>query len=295
MSAAIYASRAGLKTLVMGRPEGSNVYKAKLIENYFGEADKLSGPDLLKKGKKKAAKCGAQFTESEAVDVKEDAGNKFKITDAFNKKYTAKSVIICTGFGFKSSGIKNENQFVGRGVSYCVTCDGLFFKNKKLAVIGNTNFAACEALHLKGYSKNVVILSNGLQFSLSPKMKKDLTTNGIKLVDCPRIISIDGKAKAEAVVFSDGGRQKFDGIFVAVGIAGASDFASRLGIERTGPQNSFIVIDPRSGRTNVKGIFAAGDCTGGNAQIAKSVGEGCNAAISVIEFFRGVSKYVDYC
>ena len=103
-----------------------------------------------------------------------------------------------------------------------------------------------------------------------------------------------GTTKLEKLKFSDGSEAVYDGVFVALGVASASDFANKLGLMRTGPQQAFIVADPRTGVTNVKGVYAAGDCTGGNAQAAKSAGEGCNAAISAIKLLKGVAAYVDY-
>lgn len=294
LTAAIYASRAGLKTLLFGIPEESNIYRASVVDNYFGTGS-VAGRRLIKLGLDKALGNGAEFAKKTVVNASRDKKDIFKITDSDNNQYRSKTIIICTGLGFKPSGIKNEQQFISRGVSYCVTCDGPFFKGKKLAVIGNANFAGCEALHLKVYSDNIMILSNGNDFNFSFSMNRELKTKNISLRKTVRIKEFAGDKKLKSIVYADGVEEKFDGVFMALGVAGASDFAAKLGLGRCGPQNAFLVADARSGKTNIPGVYAAGDCAGGHAQVAKSAGEGCNAAISVIEFLKGISKYADYC
>ncbi|MBI2638583.1 NAD(P)/FAD-dependent oxidoreductase [Candidatus Peregrinibacteria bacterium] len=293
-SAAIYTARAGLQTVLLGILKNSNAYKAHVIENYFGYEKQISGPFLMEEGKKQALKFGTQYVEREVVDVKQNDDGTFTATDTERDLYTAKTVVVCSGLGFKPSGIKNEQPLIGKGISFCVTCDGFFFKEKNVAVVGNANYAGEEALQLLTYTKQISILSHGKDFSFSPKIQEGLEKNGVNFLKTPKITEFIGAAKLEKLKFADGTEAVYDGVFVALGVASASDFANKLGLKRTGPQNAYIVADPRTGATNVKGVYAAGDCTGGNAQAAKSAGEGCNAAISVIKLLKGVAAYVDY-
>jgi thioredoxin reductase (NADPH) len=294
LSAAIYTARANLKTLLVGITANSNAFKAHIFENYMGFEKQISGSFLMEESKKQAVKFGTEFVPREVVDIKQNADATFTVTDTERAVYQSKAVIICSGLGFKPSGIKNEQPLIGRGVSFCVTCDGPFFKNKNVAVIGNAHFAGEEALQLLTYTPHVTILSHGRDFAFSEKMMEGIAKNSIKLVNTPRISEFFGTEKFEKMKCADASEHIFDGVFLALGIATAADFANQLGIARTGPQNAFLVADPRTGETNVKGIYAAGDCTGGNAQAAKSSGEGCNAAISVIKLLKGVAAYVDY-
>lgn len=294
MTAAIYTGRAGLKTVILGITKNSNAYKAHIIDNYWGFEVGLTGPQLMEQGMKQAQKFGALHVEREVVDLKMNLDETYTVTDTERVVYTAKAVIICSGLGFKPSGIKREQPLTGKGVSFCVTCDGFFFKGKNIALIGSTNYAAEEALQLLSYTPHVTMLSHGKEFSFGPKMQEGLDANNIKRVKTPKISEFVGEQKLEKLKFVDGSEMEFDGVFLALGIASAGDFAAKLGVERTGPQNAFIVADPRTGETNVKGLYAAGDCTGGNAQAAKSSGEGCNAAMSVIKYVKGVAAYVDY-
>ena len=293
-SAAIYTARAGLKTVLLGILKNSNAYKAHVIDNYFGFGESMSGPALMEQGKKQAQRFGTEVVEREIVNLKMNEDGTFVAVDSERTSYAAKTIIICSGLGFKPSGIKNEQPLTGRGVSFCATCDGFFFKGKKIAVIGNTNFAAEEALNLLSYSANITILSHGKEFIFSESQRVGLEKNNVALVKTPRIAEFVGKEKLEKMKCVDGSELIFDGAFLALGIATAGDFANKLGVMRTGPQNAFIVADTRTGITNVKGVYAAGDCIGGNAQAAKSAGEGCNAAISAIKFIKGVAAYVDY-
>jgi len=292
---AIYTARAGLKTCVFGTIERSNTYRAHVVENFFGRNEALKGANLMTEGKAQAEKFGARFTDKEIVDIKKNSNDLFEIVDGERQKHEARAVVICSGLGFKPTGIKNEQQLTGKGISCCVNCDGFFFKGKKIAVIGNTNFAGEEALQLLTYSPNVTLLSHGNDFKFDPKIKSALDENGIQQLKTSRISEFVGENKLEEILFSDGAKMNFEGAFLALGIASASDFANKLGIMRAGPQNTFIEINSRTGETNVAGVFAAGDCTGGNAQAIKSAGEGCNAGISVIKFLKGLKAYADYC
>lgn len=293
-SAAIYTAQAGLKTIVFGIPQRSHITKGHALANYLGFSKPTTGIALLKAGHKQAKSFGAHFIEREIIDIQKGKNGVFVAEDAERNTYQAKAVIICSGLGFKKSGIANEKEFIGRGVSWCAVCDGFFFKKKKVAVIGHTNFAAEEALKLLSYTSDVVILSHGKDFEFSPKIKIALNENEIKAIKTPVIAEFSGKNSLEGIKMRDGQKMAFDGAFLALGGATASDFSNKLGINRTGPQNNFLAIEFRTGETNMEGVYAAGDCTGGNLQGIKSAAEGCNAAISVIKFIKGIPSYVGY-
>ena len=294
LSAAIYTARAGLSTVIFGLLKNSNAYKAHIVENYFGFENQLTGPQLMEQGLAQAKRFGTEHVEREIVDMKPTDDGRFIVTDTQRESYNAKAVIICSGLGFKPSGIRNEQPLMGRGVSFCATCDGFFFKEKNIAVIGSGNFAGEEALALTSYTQNITILSHAKEFDISPKIREGLEAHNIKMVKTAKITHFVGTEKLEKITLTDGSEMVFDGVFLALGIATAGDFANKLGVMRTGPQNAFIVADPRTGATNAPGIYAAGDCMGGNAQAAKSAGEGRNAAISAIKYIKGIGAYVDY-
>lgn len=286
LSAAIYTSRANIKTIIIGKQQESQLWKVQAIENYFGIESK-QGKNLLVKGIEQAMKFGAHIKEAEAVNIKQKE-NKFTVKISTGEKFTGKTLILATGMPIKSSGIKNEEKLTGKGVHYCVVCDGFFYKDKKVAVIGDSNYAAEQAIELLIYTKDVSIISNGKEFKLDQKYKKILEQNKIELIP-NKIISFEGTKKLEKIKTKQG-YLKFDGVFMALGSAGAIDFAKRFGIQT---KANTIIVD-RNGRTNIPGIYAAGTCTGGISQVTACTGQGCEAAISVIKQLKGKKAYTDY-
>ncbi len=290
LMAAVYTARAQLKTILFGDYRKGNLYKSHLIANYFGYPEPISGPELALKGVEHARKFGTEILEKEIVDLKINEDGTFTLKDNQKIEYSSRTVIIATGQSYVLSGIKNEQELTGKGVSYCVICDGFFFRNKKVVVIGSGNYAAEEALQLLNYTKNITVLSHGKEFSFSPEMQQDLEKAGVICQKTVRIKEIAGEGKAEKLILTDGTIMDFEGVFMAVGVAGATAFAKKLGLEMNA---NYIRVD-LDGKTNITGLFAAGDCTGSPAQVASSVGNGCNAALSAIKLLRGAKVYIDY-
>lgn len=293
LSAAIYTSRAQLKTVVFGDQKKGNLYKSHNISNYLGFPDGITGPELNELGLKHALNFGVENITSEVVDIQPQTDGTFTVKDDTQKTYQAKTVILATGQSYALTGIKNEQELTGKGISYCANCDGFFFRNKKIAVIGSGNYAGEEALQLTNYTKDITIVSHGKDFSISPAIEEELKKAGIKMEKTQRIKEIAADAegkKAEKLITMDGVEMAFEGFFMAVGSAGATAFAKKLGLETSG---SYIKINSE-GATSIKGIFAAGDCTGSPPQVAVSVGGGCIAGLSAIKFIRGLNIYIQY-
>jgi thioredoxin reductase (NADPH) len=181
----------------------------------------------------------------------------------------------------KPSGIAGETRLTGQGISYCAICDAFFFRNKPVAVVGHRGFAATEALELLPFTRNVTLFSNGQPFDLSPEMEARLIADGIKQ-RTEKVLEFLGEQKLEGLKLENGETVSVAGAFMALGAASSLDFARSLGVLI---ENNAVTID-RDGRTNVPGIFAAGDCTGGVLQVAKAVGEGCTAALAAITYLR---------
>lgn len=286
LSAAIYTSRAKLKTAVIGKREDSQLWKAHAIENYFG-IESVQGKDMLDTGIKQAERFGAEIKAGEIVNVKQ-TNDKFLLKTSAGEEFSGKTIILATGMPIQPSGIKNEEKFTGKGVHYCVVCDGFFYKDKKVAVIGAGNYAAEQALELLTYTKDITIISNGKEFSFDNKYKDAAAKNKINLLK-DKIISFEGTKKMEKLK-TETGEMLFDGVYMGIGCAGACDFARKFGIELKG---NTIVAD-KNGKTNIPGIYAAGICTGGVSQVAATVGEGCTAAMSVIKKLKEQELYLDY-
>jgi thioredoxin reductase (NADPH) len=286
MSAAVFTARAKLKTLVIGIPEKSQLHYAQSIGNYIG-MDDMPGPELLEKGIEQIKKYGAQVIEKEVVHVLKRA--EFTVKTADNKTFTSKTVIIASGMAVKLPGIKNDQALLGKGVHTCVACDGYPYKGKKVAVIGNGNHAAEEAIELLAITKDITIISNGREFDISKELMAECEKGKVKFTK-DKVAEFTGAKWLEALLMKDGSEQKFDGVFLALGGVTSLTFAQKLALDTT--PEGFLVID-KDGKTAIDGCYAAGGCTGGNQQIAKSAGEGCNAAISVIRKVKGVDTYTD--
>ncbi len=290
ISASIYLSRANLKTIVIGRLSESGLYFSPVIENYPGFPDGISGKELMQNFKVQAVKYGVEFIEGETISVSRQPQEEFfrvKLDDG--TEFEARTIIVSCGKAPKTSGIRGEENLKGRGVHYCVACDGYFYKNKKVAVLGNGNYAAEEAIELTSYTKDITIISNGLEFEFSPQLKAIVEKEEIKLSK-EKIKEIVGEKNFECLLNSKDEKLVFDGVFIALGSASSMSFANALGLETFDVD---LLID-RDGRTNIKGVYGAGTCTGGNSQITKSVGEGTNAAISIIKDLKGLTNYIDH-
>ena len=187
----------------------------------------------------------------------------------------AKTIIIATGSNRKVANIKGIKEFEGKGVSYCTTCDGFFFKDKDVAVLGNKEYAIHEAQNLLPIAKSVTMLTNGEQ----PVEKR---TEGIEIKE-NKIREFRGINSIEEIEFEDNTTKKIDGVFVALGTASSSDLARKLGVILDEKNN--IKVDNKM-ETNIKGVYACGDCTGGILQISKAVYEGMVAGMSAIQFIK---------
>lgn len=285
--AGLFLGRAKIGTVLIGNYEKSDLAFGRVIENLFGNPEAYSGLLLLTDGIKHLARFGVKTLGEEVVDIRTE-GEGFVITTSELKTFTAGAVIIATGSFTPTAGIRGERDFLGKGVHTCTACDGPFFKGKTVAVVGTTAHAAQEAVELTDYASSVTLYSQGQDWEIPEPLLARLKERRVALEE-KRIVAVEGGAKVEKAVLADQRPLPIDGIFVAVGSAGAVTFANKLGLVM---EDGYIRID-RDGKTNLPGIWAAGGVTGGNHQIAKSAGEGCNAAISVIKTLKGLASYVD--
>ncbi|MCL5960955.1 MAG: NAD(P)/FAD-dependent oxidoreductase [Chloroflexi bacterium] len=279
LSAAVYCARARLETLVIGRTHESRGRKAHLIDNYFGFPQGISGKDLIELGVDHATRFGASIVDGEVVAITPD--DHFEVELANTEKLTARAIILATGVGSKPSGIPKEDQFVGKGVSYCATCDAFFYRNKRVAIIGSGNYAAKEALELLPHTREVTIFAQGQPFEFSRQLSDDLAATTVQLRP-EKVTEFLGDGQLTHLKLESGEEWPVDGSFLALGTASSADFARTLGIQL---EKGYIAVD-QNGMTNFPGIFAAGDCIGPPLQIAKSVGDGCVAALSAVAWIR---------
>ncbi len=287
LSAAIYASRAGLEVLVLDKGvAGGLVGEDPLVENYLGFKS-IKGEDLANKFKEHALEY-AEIHEGEGVDqVKKDNG-KF-IVQTYKGEYTADALIIATGTTHRHLNIPGEKEYEGKGVSFCVTCDGFLFKDKPVAVIGGGNSGAIAAITLKDITDSVTVIEFMPRWMCESAYRKKIEELGIEYRTNSEVVEIfgDGK-KVQGIKVKNretGEIQEIrvDGVFIYVGLIPQNEVAKQLGVELT--EKGYIKVDGTQ-RTNVERVYAAGDITGSQAQIIVAAGQGAVAALSAYEDLR---------
>ncbi|NLL45756.1 MAG: NAD(P)/FAD-dependent oxidoreductase [Clostridiales bacterium] len=271
VSCAIYTVRAGIETVIIGSGTGA-LGKAEKIENYYGLSAPISGAELSETGIEQARRLGAEIISEEVVGMGYDGGFSVKTQGG---EYRAESVVIATGSPRKAPGIKGIEEFEGRGVSYCALCDAFFYRGKTVCVLGSGEYAINEARELMPIVGKVTILTNGDELAGEPP-------EGSEVVKTP-LSELKGGERLESVSFKDGSEIATDGLFVAYGTAGSADLARKLGVFTEG--NKISVNEDME--TNIPGLFAAGDCTGGMLQVAKAVYDGAKAGMSAVKYLRG--------
>lgn len=284
ISAALYAKRANLNVAVLYSGT-SQLEKAHKIDNYYGFPDGITGQDLYQNGISQAKNLGIEVIEAEVTGVSMDApAPKTQYTvSAGAKDYSGRALIIATGNKKLRPALEGITELEGKGVSYCAICDGFFYRKKQVAVIGNGTFAVSEAEHLSHLADKVTILTNGAD----DKEVKTLCASSDKIViDTRELKAIQGEERVSGVLFADGTVLGADGVFVALGSAGAADFAKKLGLALNGDS---ITVDENMA-TNAPGVFCAGNATGGLLQVCKAVYEGGVAGLSAVNFVREAAK-----
>ena len=267
ISASLYVKRANLKVLVLHYGETS--LKNAKIDNYYGFPKGIDGDMLYLQGIEQAKNLDIEVKKTEVFGI-ENLDKVFKVKTAGGDIET-KAVIIATGNKKIKPDIPGILEFEGKGISYCAICDAFFYRKKDVAIIGNGKFAANEAKYLANIANKVTILTNGLE---AQKCDLEINTKKIK--------KIIGEIKVNKIEFEDGSFLNVDGVFIALGEAGAEDFAKSLGIIQ---QDKNIEVNENM-QTNIKGIFACGNVTGGLLQVTKAVYEGAKAGLSVAEYIR---------
>ena len=271
ISASLYTKRGNKKTLVINS-ESSTLQEVHKIENYYGFENGISGKELYDIGIKQAKNLGIEVKQEEVLSVKINEKGFEVITN--KDTYESEAVIIAVGNKKNKVKIKGIKDFEGKGVSYCAICDGFFYRDKEVAVIGSGNYAISETNDLINIAKKVTILTNGEK---APEFRADNVEINSKPIE-----EIEGKDKVEKVVFNDRSSINADGIFVAQGPAGGFELAKKLGLLI---KDNHIIVNENM-ETNIKGVYACGDCTGGLMQVSKSVYQGTVAGLEVIKFLN---------
>ena len=282
ISAALYTARSNLNPIVINNGIGA-LAKAEKIENYYGLEEPISGEELYERGLVQAKALGVRIIEAQVLGIKG--------FDTFTVQTTAGdfdtvSVILATGSRRAAPSIPGIREFEGKGVSYCAVCDAFFYRNREVAVLGNSDFALHEAEQLKNVTPSVTIYTNGEKPEFSREHDIQVNTMKIQSVEGENTVSGLRMEQDMSTLESDGQKESFypaDGIFVALGTAGSTEIARRMGAELTEKGN--IRVDEEM-RTTIPGLYAAGDCTGGLLQVVKAVYEGAVAGMDASRYTR---------
>ena len=287
LTAGLYAGRQNSKALVIDKGlAGGLGSEVPMMENYPG-FDLISGMELISKMKPQCEKF-SEIRENQIIEdiEKRDDGiyikTKSSIGDDFNE-YLTKSVILATGASHRHLNVPGENEFLGRGVAYCATCDGMFFVNRNVLMVGGGNSAAQEALYLKNIGCNVKIVHRRDSLRCEHRLEELLQEKGVEILWNSTIKEIKGDMAVDSVTLvRDGVEEEYetDAVFVAIGDEPSNGLAKQLGVELD--ENGYIITD-KSQSTNVSGVYAAGDITGGVKQWIVACGEGAVAAISAYQ------------
>jgi len=283
-SAAIYANRAGIKTIILDKGMGGGLAAiSPNIENYPG-FESITGFELVEKMKKHAEKyTKINFGEEVENITKDNEG--FKIKTA-KKEYKVKAVLLCMGTEYRKLEVPGEKELQGKGVSYCATCDGFFFKGKKVAVVGGGNSALIEAIYLKQIGcKEVHLIHRRDQLRAEKSYENEAKQKGVILQLNKIVKKINGEQKVNYLDLSDTKTNKesklnVDGVFVSIGEMPQNQLAKKMKLKLD--EKGYIVVD-RQGRTSIKGVYAAGDITGGLRQVVTACAEGAIAALASTE------------
>ena len=288
-TAAVYAARAQLNPLVFegAVTAGGALMNTTEVENYPGFAEGLMGPQLMEEMRKQAERFGAELITDDVTDVKLD-GDVKTVTDGSGRTYQAKAVILAMGSGYRELGLENEKRLSGHGVSWCATCDGFFFREQEIAVVGGGDTAAEEATFLTRFAKKVYLIHRRDELRASKVMAERVLSNEkIEPVWNSQVVDVLGQDKVSGIVIEDtvtGEKRELPvtGLFIAIGHDPRSELVRGV-VDVDG--EGYVTVDAPSTRTNVTGVFACGDLVDHTyRQAITAAGTGCSAALDAERF-----------
>lgn len=263
ITAAIYLKRYNKNVLVIGKDLGA-LEKPVKIENYYGFANGIDGKQLIQNGIDQAKNLKIDVYDEEVVQI--DNSLEYFLVTTPDNEYKAKTVLIATGKKRSPINVKGFKQLQGKGISFCVTCDGFFFRNKRLALVGYNDFMLHELSDMELLTNHITIFTEGNELT-TPVKHKVVTDKITEFVGDDVLTGI--KTQNDAY--------EFDGVFIALGTPSAADFALRVGAIL---DNNNLVVN-ESYQTNIEGLYAAGDAIGGTLQLTKASYDGMMAAMHI--------------
>jgi len=282
ITAAIYTQRYALKTALVGNQWGGAISRTHVIENYPGFKS-ISGYDFMQNWRESIEYLGVQEIPDNVIKIERLKDGRFRVQTDFGESLMAITLIYTTGAEERKMGIPGETELLGRGVSYCATCDGPFFKGKRIGVIGGSDTAAKEALYLSQIAEKVFIIYRRQEIRPEPINKKRVEANPkIEIIPNTTISSINGTQKVESVTLHNGKIFPLDAVFIEIGADPRSKLAKEIGAKVN--EKDEIIVDEQM-HTNIPGFFAAGDIVNRREkQVVVAAGHGAIAAFSAYEY-----------
>lgn len=286
LAAGLYAARRNLKVIILSEFLGGQMSWAPSIENYPG-SEPMPGLKLAEKMKAQAESFSCKFKLEKVVGL--NLKGEIKKIRTTEKEYSAKAVIIATGSHYRKLEAEGEDKFIGRGVSYCATCDGPLFKNKKVAVIGGSDTAVRSAIYLSEIASQTFLIHRKDQLRAEETNQKKLEKSKVKVIWNSIVEKIEGDKLVKKIIINDVNSNKktelaVDGVFIEIGEIPTTELVKAAGVEVN--EKNFIVVN-KNFETNLKGVFAAGDVTGSFAQIIVAAANGAEAATNTYLYLRG--------
>jgi thioredoxin reductase (NADPH) len=277
LQAAIHAARKKVKVVAVGKSAASSLNKAE-VENYLG-IDPMGGSEILRKGREQAKRFGAELLEEEVVKLSKEGDVFVTITD-HEREIRSKAVILAVGISRAKLNVPGEKEFLGKGVSYCASCDGGFFKGRPVAVIGEESEAAESATLMTEYASKVYWVYRELKAS-EHEVNKARKAN-VEMVQA-KPTAIVGEERVTGLELEGGRKLDVNGVFIALGAKGSLELALELGIM---PDPSGQIPVDGNCQTEMEMVYAAGDVTGMPWQLARAVGQGCIAGENAAKAVR---------
>lgn len=279
LQAAIHAARKKVSVIVLGKENKSSLFHAH-IENFCCLFN-VAGEQMLSNGRQQAASFGAVFSDDDVLAITAQE-NGFVLKTENDATILAAALIIATGTHRNRLGVKGEKEMIGKGVSYCVDCDGHFYKGETVAVVGDESAAVDGALTLTDIAGQVHLVCDRL--SVSDGLKTKLETSTVRVHQGVKVKTIQGSRQVEGLELNDGTVLPVSGVFIEQGAKGLLQLATNLGIQLD-DEMRYIQTNKQQA-TNMPGIYAAGDVCGPPWQMAKAVGEGCVAGINAADYAK---------
>lgn len=279
LQAAIHASRKRVSVLVLGKEHKSSLFKAH-VENLCCLFN-ATGQEMLETGRRQAENFGTRFLDADILKIT-PTDDRFDLDTESGLQISCKALVLATGTARNTLRVKGEKELIGKGVSYCVDCDGNFYRGEEVAVVGDESAAADGALTLAEIAGTVHLICDDLK--ISDALLNKLDKSRVTVHRGAKIKEIAGEGQVSALVLDDGSTVSATGVFIELGAKGLMELATAIGVALDDGMR-FIRADKEQ-RTSVPGIFAAGDICGPPWQVAKAVGEGCVAGLNAADYAK---------